>query len=351
MAFTPILSDKSISYVRNNPYYRNAPREARWGSPVFFAPPDRAFDYNGEPGPKYLYGYNYDNSTSAYYGNCTWWCMGRLLETGCQTNVNWGIGDAKYWFNNWTGSKDINANNIQAGDIIVFSDSSAGHVMFVEQVTSTTVYISQSAYSTRSIWYDKACKVNTYLKSEIYSGASINIYKGYGISSYETVVGVIHTGGSTPPTPPTPGSTPTVSVSPSSYTGILDENSSYLDMAFTITVSGIPENENAQSAISFSNNCYRHMYTSNWTYTTYTVNGVTYQTGVRSLIVRYDRLHDYAYSDTAYMYYNKTFSNGSVSNTTPMNITIQATSDDISYLYAFLKKKDGRRKKVKIKIR
>lgn len=351
MAFTPILSDKSIAYIRNNPYYRNAPREAQWGTPVFFVPPDRLVGVNGEPGPKYKQGYNYDNSDSVYLGNCTWWCMGRLLESGCQTNVNWGIGDAVDWYNNWTGSKDTNANNIQAGDIIVLSDTARGHVMFVEQVSGSTIYISQSAYSDKSIWIDKACKVNNYQKSEIYIGSSINIYKGYGISAYENVVGVIHTGGNTPPTPPSPGTTPTVSVSPSSYTGVLDDHSSYIDMAFTITVSGIPETENAQSAISFSSNCYRHMYTSNWTYTTYTVGGVTYQTGVRSLIVRYDRLHDYAYNDTAYMYYTKTFSNGSVSNTTPMYITIQALSDDMTYLYAFLKNRLLRNKKVKFKIK
>ena len=348
MAFTPILSDKSIAYVRNNTYYRNAPRESQWGSPVFFLPSDRAVGLNGEPGPKYEPGYTYDNSPDTHLGNCTWWCMGRLVETGCQTNVYWGIGSAVSWYSNYTGSKETNANNIQAGDIIVLAGGDYGHVMFVEQVSGSTIYISQSAYSDKSIWIDKACKVNNYQKSEIYIGSSINIYKNYGINAYYTVVGVLHTGGGTPPSP---GHTPSVTVAPSSTTITLDETATYVDMAFTITVSGIPEGENAQSAISFSSNCYRHMYTSNWTYTTYTINGVTYQTGTRSLIVRYDRLHDYAYTDTAHMYYIKTFSNGSVSSDTPMYITIQAKSDDMTSIYTYLlnKRKALRRVRVKIK--
>lgn len=72
MAFIPILSDQSVDYILNNSYYRNAAREAQWGSPVFFAPSYRPFDVNGEPGPKYSYGYNYYNSPETIHGNCTW---------------------------------------------------------------------------------------------------------------------------------------------------------------------------------------------------------------------------------------------------------------------------------------
>lgn len=202
MAWSPIRTDQSISYVRNNSNFRNANRESRWGSPVFYTPSNWAFDLvGGYGGPKYSYGYNYDNSSSTIYGNCTWWCEGRVYET--QGTHLGGLGNAIYWYDNYSGSKDRNANNIQAGDVIVYSDSSAGHVMFVEEVSGNTIYISHSAYSSRSVWNGYACRVGNYQKSDIVYGNSINMYKDIGGSAYNvTVVGVIHTGG-TPPTPPT----------------------------------------------------------------------------------------------------------------------------------------------------
>ena len=51
------------------------------------------------------------------------------------------------------------------------------------------------------------------------------------------------------------------------------------------------------------------------------------------------------------MYYNKRFSNGSVSNTTPMYITIQALSDDLTYLYTWLLGRKRAMKKVRVKIK
>lgn len=321
MAFTPILQNQPISYAAGRTAYRNSARETlAGGSPVFFSPKNTTLNDYGYGGPRYQYGYTYYNSSSRYEGNCTWWCWGRLYETMGTALPNYG--DASNWYNRYTGSKETNANNIQAGDIIVFTDGGAGHVMFVEQVSGNTIYISQSAYSTRSIWTGRSCIVGNYLKSDIYAGSSINMYKGTGDSAYyQTVIGVIHTGGSSPG--PTPTASPAISVSPSSYTTVMDEDSDYVDMSFTLTVTGIPENEDASDAISFLN-CYRYMYTSNWVYTNYSYGGDIYRQGVRSLIVRYDRQHDYAYNATCYMYYRKTFSNGSINNTTTMNVTVKA---------------------------
>lgn len=337
MAFTPILNNQPISYVISNTHYRNSARETlAGGTPVFFVPTTATLNDYGFGGPKYQYGYTYYNSSSNIHGNCTWWCWGRLYEAMGTMLPNYG--DAFNWYSRYSGSKETNANNIQAGDIIVFSDSAVGHVMFVEKVSGNTVYISHSAYSTRSVWSGRACMVNNYQKSELSQGNAIDMYKNVDSPYYVTVIGILHTGGSTPPTP---GTTPSVTVTPASYTSTLTSTDSYIDFNFTITVTGIPEDENANSGISFSSNCYRYAYTSNWTYTTYTSGGVTYKTGVRSLIVRYDRLHDYAYTDNAYMYYIKSFSNGSVNSTTQMKITIQAASSDpdIEIISMFKRKK------------
>ena len=201
MSWTSITTDQPISYVLNNACYRNSARETlAGGEPVFFVPDNATLNDYGYGGPKYQYGYTYYNSSSVVLGNCTWWCWGRLFETNGVRMPN--MGNAINWYSNYTGSKDTNANNIQPGDIIVYGDNDAGHVMFAEDVSGSTIYISHSAYSTRSAWSGYACRTGTYDKSDIVNGNTINIYKDIGGSVYNvTVIGVIHTG-VTPPTPP-----------------------------------------------------------------------------------------------------------------------------------------------------
>lgn len=358
MAFTPILVDKTIDYARYRTAYRNSARESSWGSPVFFTPSNwPANTYGGYGGPRYgeSGGYNYDESPyTSDVGNCTWWCEGRVYET--QGTHHGGMGNAVNWYDNYSGSKSRNANNVSAGDVIVLSDGGYGHVMFVEQVDRDgTVHISQSAASSRvSVWNGYACRVGSYAKSAIYQGNTIDMYKDIsGQSAYNlTVVGIIHTGGGSPgPEPPTPTEEPSVTVYPSAYDSIMLSTEDYIDFNFTVVVEGIPIDEDASGAISFSSNCYRRMYTSNWTYTEYVIDGVRYLTGRRSLIVRYDRLHDYAYYDTAYMYYRKTFSNGSVNSATRMGIQIEAkeTEDEIISIIAYLLNRRKKRVKYKIK--
>ena len=158
MAFTPILTDQTISYIENHlQYYTNIPRQLQWGTPVYFVPTNHPYgQYGGYGGPRYQEGYTYNNSpNTSINGNCTWWCWGRLYETTGTYLVT--MGDAKYWYDRYTGNKDPDATNINPGDIIVLTDSDAGHVMFVESVAGNTIYISQSAYSTRSVWNGMSC--------------------------------------------------------------------------------------------------------------------------------------------------------------------------------------------------
>ena len=356
MAFTPITANQPISYAISRTAYRNSAREnLAGGTPVFYTPKDwPAGTYGGYGGPRYKEGYTYYNCPSpesTYNGNCTWWCWGRAYEAlGISLPT---LGDGGNWYNNYSGTKSTNVNNLRAGDIICLSDGGYGHVMFVESISGSTVTISQSAYSQRSIWSGRACMVNTYSLAELSAGRSVDMYRGVDTAYYYTVVGYLHIGGSGP-TPPGPSATPSVSVSPSSASITVDEYSTYADVTFTISVTGIPESQDASNAISFSSNCYRYAYTTNWVYTNYTYGGNTYRAGTRSLIVRYDRLHDYSYTDTAYMYYIKTFTNGSVNSTTPIQVTIKAkaTGDDVmDSVYPFLINARKKLGKVKFKIK
>ena len=324
MSFTPILSDLAISSISGNANYRNASREAQWGTPVYFTPSSYAIGVNGYGGPKYQEGKNYNNSTSSIHGNCTWWCCGRLLDaqgTHIEYNMSPAIADAKNWYAYYTGTKYTNANSIVQGDIIVLSDSGAGHVMFVEYVNGNTVYISESAYSTRAVWNGYACRVTSYQKSEIYAGASLDMYKGFDSAYYLTVVGIIHTG-SDSPTPPTPTTVPTITVTPSSYSVTMQSAEDYKDFSFSISITGIPSGESASGGNTYPD--LSRVYNTGWTYTNYTVGGVQYQTATKQQTLRYYRVGSGAYTTTKHMYFSKTFSNGSINSDTPMYINVKA---------------------------
>lgn len=317
MSFTPILSNQSISYAENRYQYRNAPRENAWGSPVFACGPNTSInDYISYPGPKYQYGYNYYNSPATNKGNCTWWCWGRCLEAN-GTELSLHLGDAKNWYDNYSGSKSRNADNIQPGDIIVFTDSDAGHVQFVEQVSGNTVYISQSAYSTRSVWNGMSCLVTSYSKNEIYQGNSLDMYKNLGSAYYETVVGVLHTGEAPTPEPETPRG----SFSPSSASSSIDENSDSVTRSFDITILGMPVS--AYCTGSFSLDGCTMVSQTGWNYSFYTgQDGNTYGKAEKTITVRYNRESNDAYSTTKTIRYTDTFTTGSVNIPATWSISV-----------------------------
>lgn len=326
MAFTPILEDLEISSIRYNSNYRNADRESLAGSPVYYAPSNWPLDTGGGyGGPKYVQiesgqppYYNYNNSPSNIYGNCTWWCCARLKET---MGTNFGaMGNAEEWYDNYSGEKSRNADNINPGDIIVYSDNSDGHVMFVESVSGDTIYISHSAYSSRTFWEGYACRVGDFQKSEIRYGNSVNIYSGRDTAYYCNVVGVIHTG--EPGPGPTPGTeTPKVTVAPSSYVKTIEPEEDYVDFPFTVTVEGIPEGYTASGSNTYPG--LERVYNTGWSYYNYTVDGVVYRKATKQQTLRYYREDTAPYVTTKYMYYNFDYPNGSASSTTPMTITVE----------------------------
>lgn len=343
MAFTPILADQPISYVANRQqYYTNVSRQAQWGSvndPVYYVPVYHPYgQYGGYGGPHYQEGYNYNNSpNTGINGNCTWWCWGRLYEATGTYLVT--MGDAKNWYNRYTGNKSRNANDIQPGDIIVLTDSDAGHVMFVEQVVGNTIYISQSAYSRRSVWIGMSCLTATYQKSEIVQGNSIDMYKNHGAAYYEEVVGVIHTG-------VTPGPTPTetldITITPSSYDVTMSAREVTKDFNFDIVITGVPAGQSVSGGNTYPG-LDRVSNGTGWVYTDYVVDGVTYRRAEkRGMVLRYTRESNYPYVTTKHMYYNLSFSTGTISTDTPIRIDVLAKVNLTSIIIgAFRRKRKG----------
>lgn len=339
MAFTPLLTSQPISYAAARTNYRNSARESlAGGTPVFFVPSGNSLNDYGYGGPRYKYGYTYVNCPSPEYnynGNCTWWCWGRLNETMGTYLPNYG--DAKNWYSRYSGSKDTDASNIQPGDIIVLTDSDAGHVMFVEQVSGNTVHISQSAYSSRSVWIGKSCLTTTYSKSAITAGASLNIYKDLDSAYYCEVVGVIHTGGSSPGPGPTPSEDLDISISPASYSVTMTGSQDYVDFTFNITITGVPAGQTVSGGNTYPG--LSRVQNTGWSYTDYTVSGVTYRRATKTQTLRYYREHSYAYTITKHMYYSMSFSTGTISTDTPMYINVQAKPSNNNALYYWIKKR------------
>ena len=291
--------------------------------------------------------YNPGATKELCMANCTTYAYGRVRENGLPRPVsqfrnanNWHL----YVANGWQKIDYYSGMALQQGDIVEWE---ANHVAVVE-TNGTNPYVSSSWYTECTLRYDAVSSMQI-ISGWMVINAPGRFYRYVTLTTENSGAG----GGAYPKyvlryngSGPTPGGdTPDVTFTPSSYTATLSSNDDYIDFNYTVTVTGIPVGDDAGSAISFSNNCYRYMYTSNWTYTTYTSGGTTYQRGVRSLIVRYDRLHDYAYTDNAYMYYNKSFSNGSASGSTRMRITIEEIATLGDDLITFIKTLAKRRKK------
>lgn len=322
MAFSPLTSSQPLSFA-NNSYYRNANREAQWGTPVYYTPGDWPYNTGGGyGGPHYENGYNYSNSPDqSHNGNCTWWCCGRLRQTIGTSLPN--MGNGANWAANYSGTVDTDATNIQPGDIICLTDGGLGHVMFVETVNDNVVTVSESAYSQRAIWNGMACLVTSYNKSDIYAGASLNIYKDLDSAAYQTVVGILKTGipGPTPPTPPTPTVNLTIDIDPSGYTVTMNGSEDYVDFTYNITVSGIPANETVSGGNTYPG--LTRVYNTGWTYSDYTVGGMTYRYAYKQQTLRYERESNGGYATVKHMYFNISKSTGTVSSDTRMYITVK----------------------------
>ena len=291
-------------------------------------------------GWQYFYSgdYTYTNY-GAHTGNCTWYAMGRSAEIASRNLYSEfrGAYEAQDWNNIWigNGAQTSGAITYQLGDILVYSNSggTAGHVEIVEEINGSRLTISYSAYSSYTPQSTYGTFFSTRQRDFMSFGdtASDNQDSGSAFtrndgSKYyllnEYLIGVIHNPYVDPTPPPTPTENLDITITPSSYFRTMASSADYLDFAFNIVITGIPNGETASGGNTYPD--LSRVQNSGWSYTNYIVNGVTYRRAMKQQTLRYYRVGTSAYNTTKHMYFNLTFSNGTISTDTPMYITVEA---------------------------
>ena len=301
-------------------------------------------EYGGAKSSYYWTSVNPGANYSNCLANCTTLAYGRVLEEGCRAPVS-SFRDAGNWHtvvaNGWSAQPYSSyVSSIKPGDIIEWP----GHVAVVETVSSSNICCSSSLYTGdhgRAYWPPDSGNYDT--RSPAVMGSTLQDVSNWMIANYawrfyeyttvDTIsnvrLGVQPTyilvnpdsgGGPTPP--PTPSEELTIDIIPGSYNVVMTETEDFEDFTFTITISGIPAGQTVSGGNSFPG--LSRIYNSGWSYTDYTVSGVGYRTAVKTQTLRYDREHSYAYTITKHMYFNLSFSTGTVNTDTPMYITVKA---------------------------
>lgn len=273
--------------------------------------------------------------------NCTTYAYGRVRENGLPAPVT-RIVNANNWHTvvntsaGWSLIRYIQGMTLQAGDILEWE---AIHVAVVE-TNGTNPGVSASWYTgddgtadsdrSTAVMGNSLASVSNWMVSH----RPNRFYHYVDMRSENDDAGggaypkyVLRYSGSGP-TPPEPGGDeePEVTVSPSSYNVVMAGDQTYVDFTFNVTVTGIPEGYTASGSNTYPG-LYR-VYNTGWSYTDYTVDGTVYQRATKTQTLRYDREQSGAYTTTKYMYYSFEYPNGSDSSTTPMVITVEASSED-----------------------
>ena len=289
-------------------------------------------DYN--PGARYVTKVGYDNCLA----NCTTLVYGRVLENGYPPPVT-SFRNANRWHlwvnedEGWSVLDYVSGMLLYPGDIIEYSENthySSGsvvednHVGIVEeQATNPTQ--SSSWWTTRDLSLTLS-EISDYfqttdsLKYRFYHATTLGTENAQS-SGGNPPRYVLRYTGSEPPTPPTPTETPEITISPSAYFKTMSSTSDYVDFPYSITITGIPAGETVSGGNTYPD--LSRVYNTGWSYSSYTVEGVTYQTATKQQTLRYYREGTSAYTTVKYMYYNLTFSNGSIHSTTPMTINVE----------------------------
>lgn len=294
-----------------------------------WTPRTTAPSYSSTPNPYYW--------PSSSQGECVWYCYYRALEgygdwylsggdiigyypcwrTGSGSSGSPGFSDAKNWPDHyrdpWVYYSRNSGRSPVPGDVIIFTGT-AGHNAMVESVTSGGYMVSDYNLSS-------------------YHGFGYRFWDGSsrmsgGNGTTGDYIGFLHRSDSSPG----PGSDePEIEIEPSSYTVTMGENADYIDFNFEITMEGIPLGESASGGNTYPG--LERIYNTGWSYTTYVgQDGVTYRRATKTQTLRYYREQNGEYSTTKYMYFNKTFSNGSISSTTAMHITVSKKAGAILFL-------------------
>lgn len=297
--------------------------------------------------------YNPDARFSTCLSDCTCLTYGRCLEEGCrpplQYTRDWSLPAASSWHNRLiNGWEAKNYSNYFAsakpGDIVEWS--SANHVAVVEANSYGTLYCSSSLYTGdhKTAYYPSgsgnydtrttavmgstlADVCNWMMQADImwrfYEYRTTDFLSQsrlYGYSPDYILVNPDSGGGPTPP--PTPTENLTISIMPASYTVTMLYDQDSLDFTYAITISGIPQGETVSGGNTYPDLI--RVANTGWSYTDYTVGGITYRRAYKQQTLRYFREYNVAYTTTKHMYFNITKSTGTISTDTPMYITVNA---------------------------
>lgn len=316
----------------------------------------------------YASSYYWDPGTNpnATYGNCLANCTtlayGRPLEEGCRAPVS-TIADASNWHlyvsNGWTAeSYSGYVSNIKAGDIIEWP----GHVAVVENVSGSTIYCSSSLYTGdhgRAYWPPGSSTYDT--RSAAVMGSTLQDVSNWMIANYAwrfyeyvdvDTISNVRLGGVNPtyilvnpdsgggPTPPPPPTTDLeIEIVPASYTTTMAGTDDYIDFTFDIGITGIPAGQTVSGGNTFPGLV--RVYNSGWSYTNYTISGTTYRSATKTQTLRYYRESQSGYYTVKHMYFNLSFSTGTIDTDTPMYITVEMTPTFTAILVKSRKRKGG----------
>lgn len=304
-----------------------------------------AHDYYWNPA------YNPDARYGTCLADCTCLAYGRCLEEGCRGPVpytaDWSLPAANNWHNRltngWTAEPwSTYRSSVKPGDIIEWVEG--WHVAVVETVSGSNIYCSSSLYTGdhgRAFWPVGTQNYDT--RTPGVMGSTLQdvsnwMLANYSWRFYEYVnVDTISTtrlldqpdyvlvnpdsgGGPTPPGP-TPENL-TISIMPASYTVTMQYDQDSLDFTFAITISGIPGGETVSGGNTYPDLI--RVANTGWSYTDYTVGGITYRRAYKQQTLRYFREYNTDYTTVKHMYYNITKSTGTISTDTPMYITVKA---------------------------
>ena len=302
---------------------------------------------------QYFYSGDYTYRTEgAHTGNCTWYAMGRSAEIAGRNLYSEFAGsyEAQNWENIWIGNPAQTSGSIawQPGDILIWANNAMtfGHVEVVEIVSGNYLTISYSAYSGTDPQEDNGTFFNTRRRSKptwgdpasVTSESDSRFIRNSGATYFltnEFLIGVIHNPYYEPG--PSPSENLDISISPSSYTVTMSASQTYVDFTFNITITGIPAGATVSGGNTYPG--LSRVYNTGWSYTNYTVSGTTYQRATKTQTLRYNREHSYAYTTTKHMYFNLSFSTGTVSTDTPMYITVASSGGGDDALYYWIKKR------------
>ena len=266
---------------------------------------------------------------SPYGGNCTGYAYGRTNEIA-ERNLYYdfyitaGQGDAKDWiYNTWPDQTHTSGSiDIHLGDILVWgSDTGFGHVEVVEAISGSTITTSGSIWGST---YNSSMEFyNRDIAYPSWGSAMGRIYHndGSSVTYNNPFIGYIHNKYISPGPGPEP-ETPDITISPSSYYKVMASNEDYVDFTFNIEIDGIPDGYTVSGGNTYPG--LSRVYNTGWSYTSYTVSGVTYQRATKTQTLRYDREQNIAYSVTKYMYFNLSFPNGNINTSTEMIIDVEA---------------------------